>query len=55
MFILSSGNGHLCCFYFGAIMDRIVLVAMNILVEVLSFRDRHSVLLSLSRNGTAVL
>ena len=35
----------LCCFYFGAIMDRIVLVAMNILVKVLSFRDRHSVLL----------
>ena len=45
MFILSSANGHLYRFYFGAIMDRIVLVAMNILVEVLSLRDRHSVLL----------
>ena len=37
LFILSSANGLLCCFYFGAIMDRIALVAMNILAQVCFF------------------
>lgn len=44
LFILSSANGHSCCFYFGTIINRIAVVARNILYMSF-FRHRHSVLL----------